>query len=312
MFTRDRRIELDLVIFLLPWEIDAYGRSVEALGRCFQSSHGMTVNLHACLGISSHIVDWNKSAADPRDIVEAFYHINRSVSWIDELHAVVSKADEFRGCVDWRRHHLKRCKAGRLVIWLDTDVVFPANALPAVTYALAEARDEYFIATPQTTRMWDETWDVLVPEELMKEELGHCYRFDPNRVNGLSLAAQNVRLIKSPEFKFAGGWLTVLSSDLLKLVGVPDSFGPYGQEDTFIKIVCEQLQRRGWPITQYILQGLLIAHDLDGARRAKARFKIINDKDREAAHNRSIRDKEVADTLRRLETPADDRFAGQL
>ena len=53
-------------------------------------------------------------------------------------------------------------------------------------------------------------------------------------------------------------------------------------------------------LEQYIADGLFIAHDFDGQRRAKAEFTIISDKDGQAAYNKSIRDREVSRAVSRI------------
>ena len=64
--------------------------------------------------------------------------------------------------------------------------------------------------------------------------------------------------------------------------------------------VCEQLKRRGWPITQYIMEGMMVAHDYELSR-MRDRFAVVNDKNTDAAYNKSIRDNEVANTVSRIE-----------
>ena len=200
------------------------------------------------------------------------------------------------GCVSWRKKHLENCTHGKVVIWLDCDISFPMSALSEIKKSVDLVEEEYFVITPQLVRMWDETWDCLVHKDFREKELGYCYDYDVSLIEKPS-QQKNRTLHKIPEFKFAGGWLTVISSNLLKLAVIPEVFKPYGEEDTYIMQVCEGLKKLGWPVSQYVMEDVLIAQNFDLFESEKKQFKIINDKSADAAYNKSIKDACVDDTL---------------
>jgi hypothetical protein len=70
----------------------------------------------------------------------------------------------------------------------------------------------------------------------------------------------DVSLRPAPNFKFGGGWFTVLSNDLLQLIGVPESFGHYGLEDTFIVEASKVMNSYSHPQTpkQYVLKNHIV------------------------------------------------------
>jgi hypothetical protein len=80
----------------------------------------------------------------------------------------------------------------------------------------------------------------------------------------LGLRDNGVGVVPIPNFKAAGGWGTVLSSKLLKMVGIPDSFGHYGLEDTYVLTCAQMLREHGVPIQQYVLNGLLACENHSG------------------------------------------------
>ena len=60
-----------------------------------------------------------------------------------------------------------------------------------------------------------------------------------------------------PTMKFAGGWFTCISKNILDKVTVPKSFGHYGLEDTFIMNSLELLKLG----TQYKIKNLVVCEN---------------------------------------------------
>ena len=45
------------------------------------------------------------------------------------------------------------------------------------------------------------------------------------------------------------------------MVGIPESFGHYGLEDTYVLTCAQMLREHGVPIQQYVLNGLLVCEN---------------------------------------------------
>jgi hypothetical protein len=58
--------------------------------------------------------------------------------------------------------------------------------------------------------------------------------------------------------KFAGGWFTCLSGDLLRKTGIPESFGHYGLEDTYVTECMNIMKSKNDYISQFVIQNLVI------------------------------------------------------
>ena len=63
------------------------------------------------------------------------------------------------------------------------------------------------------------------------------------------------------EFKFGGGWATVISTPLAKKIKIPESLGHYGLEDTFIMYCSYIMRKHGLDVTQYIIENEIIVED---------------------------------------------------
>jgi hypothetical protein len=122
------------------------------------------------------------------------------------------------------------------------------------TYQLSEL-DEYSIIVPQVTRMWDNTWDVIVNDQYLMEEPSHQNYF--NRDPYLLYRPDHVQLSPIDTFKFAG-WGTCFKTKLREIVDIPDPLGSYGVDDTFIASACTILKSKGVKVQQYVLDGEII------------------------------------------------------
>jgi hypothetical protein len=273
---------LEVVMCVMPWELDAFERSVAALA---EHADAMRLVLDATLCAAD--------ASDDASPARRFEAIGASLAGTAATRLAVDRDGRLAGCVDVRRAHLRRCAPDATVVWLDPDVVFSRHALPALAHAVAQIPEPLHVVTPRIPRMWDETWDVLVHPALRDRPLGDCWSFDAGRARDFD--AGPVGLRRAPRFKFAGGWLTAFSGALLRLVDLPDRFRPYGREDTYLMRVCRGLERRGLPVAQYRLDGVLAAQDLAGAAAAP-------DAERREARKRA--DAVYNDRVMREEAPA--------
>ena len=148
---------------------------------------------------------------------------------------------------------------------LDTDIIFDERTLAYIENTMAAIKNvtPYSIITPEIVRIWDNTWDCLVNEEFLDKPLDYQKTNDPYKDSGIKgdVTIERVLNSLSPQsrFKFAGGWFTCLSGDLVRRIGVPESFGHYGYEDTFIMVSSEKLiQNQQLDIQQFKLKNYII------------------------------------------------------
>ena len=300
-------VELVIVLFVMPWEIDAYRRTIEFLDTAATYLEEQdTVSLDVVLGISDGIVNWEGSIVVPEDLGEAFDQINEKIHWAKNTRLVVDRDGWTLGCCDHRRQHLKRLNLDSTVVWLDPDIIFPPSALASLANGVRATRNEQYVITPQLPRMWDTTWDCLVHKRYTSEPIGLCYEFQPDQVDEVARSLPlPITLKEISEFKFAGGYLTALSANLLQLIDIPNTFRPYGEEDTFVMKVCTHMQREGWGVTQYVIDGLLVAPDFSIQENSRIHddFMLVQKKLDNVAFNKSITNVEVDKAMQRIGRP---------
>jgi hypothetical protein len=109
-------------------------------------------------------------------------------------------------------------------------------------------------------KLWDDSWDSLVNDKFINLKASQDYTtIDPYTI--ISHSTDTITIKPINEFKFGGGWMTVISTPLLKYVGVPDGFGHYGLEDTFIMTCSQIMRQKGMSVRQFILENEIIVED---------------------------------------------------
>jgi hypothetical protein len=88
-------------------------------------------------------------------------------------------------------------------------------------------------------------------------------------------------VLGQPTSKFAGGWFTCISKKLLDIINIPESFGHYGVEDTFIMWAIDKLNKNGKNIYQFKLNNFIVCEDYIYRNRDYYlnNIKLINRKD---------------------------------
>jgi hypothetical protein len=112
------------------------------------------------------------------------------------------------------------------------------------------------IITPQFVRQWDSTWDILVNDEFLNKPLMY---HETNDVF-IDTLPQNkdIEIENINDIKFAGGWFTLISKELLSKIDIPDSLGHYGLEDTFVIECSKMLNLKEKKVHQFVLKNLVI------------------------------------------------------
>jgi len=233
----------------LPYEIDELENTLNQLRRAsYYLSGNNEWELDVSLGLSDTLVNWDTSRIPKEYFADRFVNLAKSIDWCKGNFYVSS--DDINGCVSQRRYSLNKHTDADYFIWLDTDIIFDERTLSYLETSMDVAKNitPYSIITPEIVRVWDNTWDCIVNEQFLNKPLDYQKTNDPYKDSGIKgeISIESVNNVNSPQsrFKFAGGWMTCLSAELIRKIGVPEGLGHYGYEDTFIMIVSELLTRR--------------------------------------------------------------------
>lgn len=258
-------MKIVISIFCLPYEIDELENTINQLKKAsyYLTNKKVQWYLDITMCTAPDMVNWSKSSLPKKFFEEKLMKISTSVDWCVKYFRT---SDTIKGCVSQRRESLKFHKDAHYFIWLDTDIIFDERTLSYLENSIIGVEDiPYSIITPELVRIWDNTWDILVNKNYIKEKVGYQQIADPYECSGLKgdVSLERVENTSSPQsrFKFAGGWFTCISASLLNRVGIPESFGHYGYEDTFIMVACEKLVREGEDIQQFKIKNLVVCEN---------------------------------------------------
>lgn len=271
-------------IFVLPTEIDNLHLTLYNLRRNAELlPKNISYSFNITLCVSDEMIEWEFSNLPKEYFINKFTDITKTLcDWAPDSIFQIEKHNDILGCVSQRRHTLNYLDDYDFTLWMDNDLFFGDKFLGYLGSAISAIQKnglDYYVVTPQITRQWDTSWDVLVHEDLLTRELNDNLTAN---VFDLGLRESGVAVRPINTFKAAGGWGTAISNKLLKLTGIPESFGHYGLEDTYV-LTCAQILRQSGklPVQQYVLDGVLVCenHNEQTNQYLQNMVSVINRKD---------------------------------
>jgi len=255
-----------LSIFALPHEIDELENTLTQLRKAsyyLNKTNEWVLDVTMCL--ADDMVDWKQSSLPKQFFIDKMLKLSNNVDWCAKYFKI---SESVKGCVSQRKATLEQHDNADFYIWLDTDIIFDERTLiyfESVLPVISE-KTNYSIITPEIVRIWDITWDSLVNSNFIDKPLNYHKTNDPYKDCGvkgeIELEAVSLGIPNQPRFKFAGGWFTCLSGDLLRRIGIPDTFSHYGYEDTFVMWGAEKLMKTtDINIQQYKIKNLVVCEN---------------------------------------------------
>jgi hypothetical protein len=239
---------ISIIIHILPQEIDKLEQTLIALKKC--SIHTKK-NYLVEVVLNSNLTNFSKSKLPLSFFNHKLTTLEKLTQSWAKTNFWVSSQGEFMGCTDPRRACIQYNTEA--TIWLDVDIIFSNTILGHLELSIDAADNDYYVITPETTRLWDDTWDVITNETSLNEDanLKNYFNRDPYITSGLK-GGVNLKPINT--FKWAGGWFTCISSKLVEKVKIPEEMGPYYLDDTFLMTCYGALKQLGLLTpTQYIM-----------------------------------------------------------
>jgi hypothetical protein len=243
------------VIHLLPHEIDWFEWQIKQLK---QGSYYLEEDDKVIIDVTLNLnlVEWDKSQLPKQFFIDKFLQIEKICDWC-ETQFIIDEENKCLGCDDKRREAIRLTLADN-ILYLDSDLVFRPELLKYIMDASKVIPNEYYIISPQIVRLWDKSWDVLTNQNYLSTpaNMETYYNNDPFKI--ISNSPENINITPINHFKFGGGWFNLLSTKLLKLTDMPDSFGPYGVDDLYVMICCDILKQKQYNVQQYVLEGMIV------------------------------------------------------
>jgi hypothetical protein len=271
----------------MPNEMDLFDRWMEQYKIALQYLDDTDdVTLLATLNLSSTLTDWDNSELKQQYFIERF---NKAQS-VKNINEIIELSGY--GTTAQKRDAIK-LKYDQF-IFIDTDIVFPEQSLKYQLEASYQLNGKYIIL-PQIVKLWDNSWDLAVHNNFINKEYNYHLTHDPELTYNQEITGVGLEQIDT--FKFGCGMHTLYSKEFWDLIGIPESFGGYGSEDTFAMYASNYAVRAGIDIKQYILIGLYISENMV-TNRLTDKVKLIANKE----NSRELSYKQFPDELKKFLT----------
>lgn len=247
----------------LPREIDQLERVLDKLHESsFFLNKEDQVILDVTLNLNNIFTDWETSILDKNFFKTKFNYLKSKSSWAYKLLFEIEENNQCLGINDKRRNSISNVESEvDYIMYLDLDLFFSKINLPIAFQAFTQINSQYQIISSELTKLWDSSWDVISNNKFKTESYDFWKSIDPYSIE-YYVANNEFNIKPINTIKFGGGWFNIFSANLLKFIGIPDSLGPYGLDDTFIMEASKLMKSKGYNINQYVLEGTLVCENI--------------------------------------------------
>ena len=244
-----------ICIHVMPNEIEMFERFMMQMYRALHYLDDTDdVTLKVTLNLNPELTDWQNSELKNGHFVNRFAILFNGIKNINEIILDTS-------C--WGTTQQKR-ESYKLdydqFIFCDTDILFHEHMLKHqlnISYQL----EGIYIVSPSLPKWWDSSWDELCHSQYTDKPYGYATDSD-EVVNGASTQSiTSINARQTQKIKFGCGMHTLYSKSFWELVGIPESFGGYGPEDTYGMSAAEVAIKLGCDIKQFVIDGVYITEN---------------------------------------------------
>ena len=243
-----------ICIHVMPSELEMFERQMQLFRKAFlYLDERDDVTLKVTLNLNPGLTDWENSELKNGHFVNRFAILFNGIKNLNEIILDTS-------C--WGTTQQKR-EAIKLdydqFIFCDTDILFHEHMLRYqldVSYQM----EGMYIISPSLAKFWDASWDVLCHSDYMDKHIG--YSTEREAIENTTVQViKDIVVKRTPVVKFGCGMHTLYSKSFWEFVGIPDSFGGYGPEDTYAMAASAVAIKMGYEVTQVYMDGIYITED---------------------------------------------------
>ena len=243
-----------ICIHVMPSELEMFERQMNQMYKALSYlNENDDVTLKVTLNLNPELTDWEASEYKQGYFVSRFAVLFSGIKNINEI----ILDNSMWGTTQQKRESIKL--PYDQFIFCDADIVLHEHLLKYqlnVSYQL----DGMYIASPSIPRWWDASWDSIVDSNLLNKFLGYAHTLESIE-SVFKQDTSKITVKQTQNVKFGCGMHTLYSKSFWEFVGIPESFGGYGPEDTYAMKCAEVAEKCGVKITQVVLDGIYITED---------------------------------------------------
>lgn len=246
-----------IIIHVLPHEINLFEyQSFELRKNSKYLEKSDEIVIDATLNINK--IDWSKSKIEKQYFIDRFEKIRTICDWATTTYFEIDDSDKCLGSNDKRRSAVKNFASScDNFIYLDNDMFYPNTTLKYIIEAAKSIKNKYYVISPQSTKLWDDSWNVIVNDYYINLKVNDLRDIDPFEIYTTDYG--DIEIIPLAGFKFGMGWFNMVSSNLSDYIKIPDSFGPYGIDDSFMMEACAIMKTLKMDVQQYVIKNLVVS-----------------------------------------------------
>jgi hypothetical protein len=261
-------MKANIIIHVMPTEIDWFEKTSDSLLRnasYLNEAESKNITIDVTLNLSKELYEYSNFKIPVEFFEMKFNFIEEKLKQSFLTNFNIERANNIKGINDKRRDSIRKyANLTDIFIYLDNDMVFPDFTLAYLlnsAQSLIDSKEEYFIITPEITKFWDNSWDIITNKNYLNCPFNHRDTFNTyNLYNTVNIDDIYLEENKT-RCKLAGGWLNVFSSKLLKYTDIPDSLGSYGEDDTYVMFASDIMNSFNIRVTQYIVRNLIVSEE---------------------------------------------------
>jgi hypothetical protein len=255
----------------MPHEIEMFERFMTQYKKALLYLENTdNVILKASLNLNPELIDWKNSDLSPEYFILKFKNLFDDIPNINEI----ILDNSLMGTTQQKRESIKLNYDQ--FIFVDADIVFPEQLLKYQLEASYNLEGRY-VLIPNVIKLGDPSWDVIVHDDFINHPFNQQHNHLPQET--INQDVKEVFIQLAPVFKFGCGMHTLYSKSFWELMGIPESFGGYGPEDTFGMYSATIATQHGYDIKQYILKGIYTTEDyINRVPSFDSKIKIFNKK----------------------------------
>jgi hypothetical protein len=239
---------------MMPWEIDYALLSFTQLKKSkYHLSNDVNIIIDSVLNLSSYTINWNQSKLPKEYFIGKYNQISNLL--IDYNHnKKIYDGDNLYGHLELQRDCVS--KDIDYYIGICPDMYFSEYLLAYLIESAKCISNEYFVVTPQISKLWDYTWDEITNPEYQNIPYDSWSNVDTFDIrNNLKNSIQESSLVPTNKNKWAG-WFDLYNKKFYEeLCPIHNDWSGYGPWDWYSMMLAEYAKRTGVDFQQYLLQG---------------------------------------------------------
>ena len=242
-------------IHVMPSEIEMFERFMQQYHNSLKYlDQNDDVTIKATLNLNPKLTDWDNSEYKQGYFVARFGVLFNGIKNINE----VILDESCWGTTQQKRDSYKLDYDQ--FIFVDTDILLHEHTLK-YQLNVANQIDGIYIISPSLPKWWDDTWDDLCHKDYLDKPYGYAMDSKEAYENVFTQPITTINARQIEKIKFGCGMHTLYSKSFWELVGIPESFGGYGPEDTYGMAAAQVAIKLGVPVRQFVMDGVYITED---------------------------------------------------